>query len=59
MLAANDKKLHENIQKSKDVKEKNRLRMVSLTQSYNLNDSPQFIKARLMSNVLEKEEYEK
>lgn len=40
ILMANEKKLHRIIDRSKDDRTRARLRMVSLTQSYHLQDSP-------------------
>jgi hypothetical protein len=47
---ANEKKLRAACQRMANPAMKNRLRMVSITQSYDLTSSPQYEKARLMLN---------
>lgn len=57
LLMANEKKLRQMCRKMSDPQLRNRLRMVSITQSYDLTSSPQFEKARLMLNALDAEAY--
>lgn len=63
LLTANEKKLREKLGKlvADDAKQaltlKNRLRMVSVTQSYDLTASPQYRKAGLMLDALDAEAY--
>lgn len=55
LLLANEKNLQREMLKRR-IKN---LRMVSITQSYNLMDNPVYQKARRMINVLEREDYER
>ena len=58
MLITNEDSLGLMIKKLKGTPEGRRLRMESMTQSYNIEDQVQYLKARRMKNVLLMEEYE-
>ena len=42
-----------------EYKRKQRLRMVTITQSYSMTDSPTYVKARRMRRIMEREDAER